>query len=772
MSSTYDKRHSQSISAPLEVDSDSDFANDDLIIAAHEPQKLKEGLSRRDTLSIITKKSRGRKPRQPRKYVPNPGHNPLLEYFCTEPDLQPASEGENEAILSTSDNSEEELEEETEGSGSEAELYSGATSQSLAGFGRAVAKGKVQTRHFQHEENVSMKESAKDSATESDSEGEDKAVGATGKRKLTFAPSFYVPNKRVKSSSDLFFSEGCHKDSPQNPSMGTNECDSATESDTGDEVEISQLIFSEAQKPPGSSPIPDTDSATESESEELFVDLKFQPRPGFPLAPGQGYLPPLVLDKDKEVKVPPSLNTYLREYQRDGIRFLWSKYIKGQGGLLGDDMGLGKTIQVIGFLSAIMQKEGDNRDKDRRRVHVSELQDHSAWRKRRELPPPNATWSTCLIIAPSTVVHNWGREFETWGYFEVGLYQGNRKERECVINDFKLGRLDVVVTSFDLARKDIDTLDTLAWSCVIIDEVHRVKNLSSKITQAFHQFTCRCRFGLTGTTIQNSYSEMWTILDWTNPGKLGTPKQWQGYVAKPLTTGQSAIATEEERAKAVGVAMTLKNSLLPNFFLRRTKDIISHQLPKKIDQVVFCPLTPIQIKAYKRLLQMDAVRNLVEKDGLCPCSSGDKRKDCCYPFVVGDVFRYLSILIKLSNHLALILPSPTDTPEQMTRNRTFSEIAFPDGGIPKYGTAMMQPQYCGKWAVLELLLKEWRKDQTNKLLIFTKSVKLLEMLDFHLNTKGKFVDNQTTVGKFELLLGQDIPFSNLMATPNNLIACR
>lgn len=105
----------------------------------------------------------------------------------------------------------------------------------------------------------------------------------------------------------------------------------------------------------------------------------------------------------------------------------------------------------------------------------------------------------------------------------------------------------------------------------------------------------------------------------------------------------------------------------------------------------------------------------------------------------------------------------------MTRNRTFSEIAFPDGGIPKYGTAMMQPQYCGKWAVLELLLKEWRKDQTNKLLIFTKSVKLLEMLDFHLNTKGKFVDNQTTVGKFELLLGQDIPFSNLMATPNNLI---
>lgn len=73
----------------------------------------------------------------------------------------------------------------------------------------------------------------------------------------------------------------------------------------------------------------------------------------------------------------------------------------------------GKTIQVISFLSAIMQKNGDERDLNRRHKHVSELQDGREWKKRRTLPPANATWPTCLIIAPSSVVPNWEREFET-----------------------------------------------------------------------------------------------------------------------------------------------------------------------------------------------------------------------------------------------------------------------------------------------------------------------------------------------------------------------
>lgn len=121
----------------------------------------------------------------------------------------------------------------------------------------------------------------------------------------------------------------------------------------------------------------------------------------------------------------------------------------------------GKTIQVISFLSAIMKKHGDRRDVDRRRNYVSKLQDGVEWKKHRTLPPANAAWPTCLIIAPSTVVPNWEREFETvsifgfcesntnqrerfqWGYFEVGSYIGLPTAREEVLTDFKMGRLDI-----------------------------------------------------------------------------------------------------------------------------------------------------------------------------------------------------------------------------------------------------------------------------------------------------------------------------------------
>lgn len=126
-----------------------------------------------------------------------------------------------------------------------------------------------------------------------------------------------------------------------------------------------------------------------------------------------------------------------------------------------------------------------------------------------------------------------------------------------------------VITSFDLARRYIADLEDLAFTCVIIDEVHRVKDKKTKISQAFDQFESLRRFGLTGTAIQNSYDELWAILDWTNPGELGTLKQWREYVNKPLTAAQSTTANEETRAVGMSVALILKDKLLPDFFLRR-----------------------------------------------------------------------------------------------------------------------------------------------------------------------------------------------------------
>ena len=128
-------------------------------------------------------------------------------------------------------------------------------------------------------------------------------------------------------------------------------------------------------------------------------------------------------------------------------------------------LGLGKTLQVISFLSALMRKSGTLSDKERRRNRVSQLQDSEGWLENRKLPPPDDKWPTALIIAPSSVVNVWTREFDKvivlvyprvhhgtditkWGYFEVGAYIGTPSERERVLNDFTLGRLDIGVSYF------------------------------------------------------------------------------------------------------------------------------------------------------------------------------------------------------------------------------------------------------------------------------------------------------------------------------------
>ncbi|KAJ7160738.1 P-loop containing nucleoside triphosphate hydrolase protein [Mycena filopes] len=506
----------------------------------------------------------------------------------------------------------------------------------------------------------------------------------------------------------------------------------ATGSDSGEEPPrkpISRPAPSKPASKANAKPAP-LDSDTDPDSEcELFIrpiPKEEKPRPGFPIPAGQKPIDPLVLDAARGIRVPAPINTYLREYQRDGVKFFWERYDQDRGGLLGDDMG--KTIQVISFLSAIMKKTGTKKDRNRRRKHVAELQQgNDDWKT--NLPPANATWPTCLIMAPATVVMNWEREFTTWGYFEVGVYTGKKEERETVLKDFMLGRLDVVLTTLDLGRREIEKLHALAWSCVFVDEVHIVKNPRSKTSVAYDMFLCDRRFGLTGTAIQNSYDELWTVLDWTNPGRLGDRAQWRSFVSTPLRHGQSASATDNQRYKAVTVSNILHKDILPRFFLRRTKAIIAHQLPKKTDQIVFCPLTPAQISVYKKVLAMPEVQAIIHRNDLCPCGSGEKQKDCCIGFDSANIFKFLHVLIKLSNHLGLILPSPKDTPDQLVRNRQLAAMAFPNGSAPSYTMAIIDKGYCGKWTVLLGLLREWRKeDLTNKVLIFTKSVKLLEMM--------------------------------------------
>ncbi|KAJ3773127.1 P-loop containing nucleoside triphosphate hydrolase protein, partial [Lentinula raphanica] len=530
---------------------------------------------------------------------------------------------------------------------------------------------------------------------------------------------------------------------PPDPGLSshTEDVSSHTEDDSSHTEDDSEPPF------PSTLPVEKADSSHTEDDPEFELELQRigksyedttipqrNPRPGFQ-PPEKSVDEPFLLDPSQDVKVPSTINMFLRDYQRDGVKFFYERYRERRGGLLGDDMGLGKTVQVIAFLSAIMAKTGFESDEDRRRNHVRNLQNSPEWIKTKSLPPANATWPTCLIIAPSSVVHNWERELQTWGYFEFGVYTAPPKERAHVLKDFKFGRLDIVLTSFDIALKDIDLLDDLKWSCIFVDEVHRAKNLASQISIALHRFECRCRFGLTGTAIQNSYDELHAILHWTDPSRLGMAKYWKKLISQPLRRGQSNTATDEEKAKAMIISDILVRKVLPKFFLRRTKDLIKDQLPTKTDIVVFCPLAATQLAAYKRILQKPEVRHLIEMNDPCECGSGNLTKNCCHPYKKENTLRYMTVLLQLSNHLGLILPNTNQKPEQLARNRDLARWIFPHDNIPNRIQVEFGKDFCGKWKVLETLLHEIRQDRSNKVLIFTKSVQLLKIVQNYLETQ-------------------------------------
>ena len=184
----------------------------------------------------------------------------------------------------------------------------------------------------------------------------------------------------------------------------------------------------------------------------------------------------------------------------------------------------------------------------------------------------------------------------------------------------------------------------------------------SDVTKAMNEINALCRIGLTGTALQNKYEELWTILNWCNPGSVGSPKIWNSTISRPLRLGQAHDATNRQLGNARRIAHQLVTNLLPRMFIRRMKSLIAHQLPKKSDRVVFCPLTLTQTEAYENLCESENVTLIKYSGDPCDCESGKKRGYCCYQKSEDGrhwkelVFPCIQNVQKLCNHIANWIP--------------------------------------------------------------------------------------------------------------------
>ncbi|KAL2864179.1 putative DNA excision repair protein (Rad26L) [Aspergillus lucknowensis] len=420
--------------------------------------------------------------------------------------------------------------------------------------------------------------------------------------------------------------------------------------------------------------------------------------------------------------IPAPIAQWLRPYQVDGTAFLHELFVYQKGGILGDDMGLGKTVQVIAFLTAAYGKTGDERDAKRMRK-MRRFED-SKWYPR------------TLIVCPGTLISNWMSELSRWGWWEVDAYHGGNKD--LALHAAKSGRVEVLITTYSTYLNNKDSVNMVDWDCVIADECHAIKERNSETTKAMNEINALCRIGLTGTAIQNKYEELWALLNWTNPGRLGPVTTWKRTISEPLKMGQSHDATVHELRKARITAKKLVENLLPQFFLRRMKTLIADQLPKKVDRVVFCPLTETQAEAYENLLNSDIITYIKSSSEFCDCGSRKKAGWCCREYLPSGVrwqnyvFPAIQILQKLSNHLAILIPQGTDPFDKQEKDKEMLEIAVPDRWEELYRTRdsivnYANPEFCGKWKVLKRLLKWWHANG-DKVLVFSHSVRLLKML--------------------------------------------
>ncbi|MEM7601143.1 MAG: DEAD/DEAH box helicase, partial [Verrucomicrobiota bacterium] len=257
-----------------------------------------------------------------------------------------------------------------------------------------------------------------------------------------------------------------------------------------------------------------------------------------------------------------SLAATLRPYQEEG--FLWMQQLasQGMGGILADDMGLGKTLQTLSFLYSV--------------------------------------GGTALVICPSSLVFNWVAEAEkfTPDLKAVAIEGPNRAATLAEHED-----ADIFVTSYALLRRDEEVWQAKEFDVVILDEAQHIKNPDAQVSKIAHRLQGTYRFALTGTPIENSVRDLWSISRFTLPGYLGSRKDFSERFEKPLTSNQPDDAVRERLARR-----------LKPVVLRRLKKEVAQDLPDKIEQVVYCDLKPKQKEVYEKLLR-ESKASLLDAEG-------------------------------------------------------------------------------------------------------------------------------------------------------------
>jgi len=298
---------------------------------------------------------------------------------------------------------------------------------------------------------------------------------------------------------------------------------------------------------------------------------------------------PVPVSQDRGPQVQPSSlkNGVMMPYQLDGLRWLVGLIENDSSGILADDMGLGKTVQILSLLAFLS-------DRNENGPH--------------------------LIVVPASLVAHWVIEIKRWlPHFKYFVLKGTPSQRRAIAQEMSrcANSVNVVISTYEVVILHKEFFACWSWQCLIVDEAHRVKNFKSRLSKTCRALPGRHRIMLTGTPVQNSLQELWSLLAFVAPRSfcsLDDFERWFALPAPPSVRVAQEDEDEDNGGASVDVAKLLTedeefliiqrlHKVLRPFLLRRTKDLVLADLPEKREAVIWVPLSSWQLALYRSSLQ-------------------------------------------------------------------------------------------------------------------------------------------------------------------------
>lgn len=395
---------------------------------------------------------------------------------------------------------------------------------------------------------------------------------------------------------------------------------------------------------------------------------------------------------DVPVVIDPKLAKILRPHQIAGVKFLYrctSGLIdaRAKGCIMADEMGLGKTLQCLALM----------------------------WTLLKQSPRGKRTIEKCIIVCPSSLVRNWANEIDKWlgpgvltplavdGKSTKNADLGQALQQWSVARGRNIVR-PVLIVSYETLRRNVDKLAGTEVGLMLADEGHRLKNGDSLTFTALNSLKCDRRVILSGTPIQNDLSEYFSLLNFANPGYLGTRNDFRKNFENSILRGRDADASDKE--KEIGDAkLNELSQLVSKFIIRRTNDILSKYLPVKFEYVVFVGLSPLQKALYKHFITSPEIKKLLKGVGSQPLKAIDMLK-------------------KLCNHPDLLnLPDDIDGCERVLPDDYVSS----NEGSGR--NREIQTWFSGKFSVLERFLHQINTETDDKIVLISNYTKTLDLIE-------------------------------------------